>query len=380
MRRLTNTVQPYAWGSRTALTDLLGVPASGAPQAELWLGAHPLAPSRLDGRPLDAVIAEHPEALLGRAAVERFGPRLPFLLKVLAAERPLSLQAHPSREQAKASFERENAAGVPLTAPHRVWKDDNHKPELLCALTPFRALCGFREPRATRALLSGLPVPGLSPLLDALDGGGLSALFRRLMTLPKDTGAALVAGVVSACRQRPVPSFEAECSTAAALADEYPGDVGVVGALLLNLVQLAPGEALALGPGNLHAYLSGVGVEVMANSDNVLRGGLTPKHVDVPALLEVLDFSSGPAPVLRPSGTPEAVYETPFPDFRLSRLTVREPLTLKRRSADILLCTAGAVAVGGVVLERGQSGFCAFDEGPLQLSGDGTLFRATVNV
>ncbi|MDX2015519.1 MAG: mannose-6-phosphate isomerase, class I [Myxococcaceae bacterium] len=378
MRRLENQTQAYAWGSATAIPELLGVAATGAPQAELWIGAHPLAPSRLEGRSLDAIIAERPQALLGPASVARFGPRLPFLLKVLAAAQPLSLQAHPSRAQAQAGFARENAAGVPLTAPHRTYKDDNHKPELLCALTPFRALCGFRALDATRTLLRALEVDRLRPLLATLDAG-LAGFFQQVMTLPRPDATALVADVAEACATRPVRGFEAECRNAVALARVYPGDVGVVGALLLNLVELAPGEALALGAGNLHAYLEGTGIELMANSDNVLRGGLTPKHVDVAELLRVLDFSSGPAPIVRPQGQPEAVYPTGFPDFRLSRIDVSGPLTLARLGADVMVCTAGTVEVNGLMLARGVAGFAGLDEGPLTCDGEGTLYRATVN-
>ncbi len=376
VRRLHNRIQSYAWGSPTAIPALLGTPSTGAPQAELWIGAHPSAPSLADGGPLDALIAEHPQALLGSASVARFGPRLPFLLKVLAAARPLSLQAHPSRAQALAGFARENAAQVPLGAPHRTYKDDNHKPELLCAVTPFRALCGFRAAAQTADLLAALKLESLRSTLAA---HGLQALFRQVMTMPRAAAGTLVDDVVTACRSRPPAGFEAECANAVSLAAEYPGDVGVIGALLLNLVHLQPGEALALGAGNLHAYLEGTGIEVMANSDNVLRGGLTPKHVDVPELLRVLDFSNGPAPVLRPRGSPEALYETPFPDFRLSRLDVTGPLTLPRLGADLLLCVEGRVQLANLSLARGESGFCGFDEGPLTLSGHGTVFRATVN-
>jgi mannose-6-phosphate isomerase len=376
VKRLINRIQTYAWGSPTAIPALLGTAPTGAPQAELWIGAHPSAPSLADGRPLDALIAEHPRALLGAASVARFGPRLPFLLKVLAAAKPLSLQAHPSRAQALAGFAKENAAQVPLAAPHRTYKDDNHKPELLCALTPFRALCGFRDATQTHELLAALKVESLrSTLADR----GLRALFQQVMTMPQGAAGSLVDEVVSACRSRAPAGFEAECANAVSLAAAYPGDVGVIGALLLNLVHLQPGDALALGAGNLHAYLEGTGIEVMANSDNVLRGGLTPKHVDVPELLHVLDFSNGPAAIVRPRGSPEAVYETPFPDFRLSRLDVAGALTLPRFGADLLLCVEGRVELANVSLARGEAGFCGFDEGPLTLSGHGTVFRATVN-
>ena len=362
-----------------AIPTLLGVPASGGPQAELWLGAHPSAPSMVNGRSLEALIAESPGPLLGREVERRFGPRLPFLLKVLAAAKPLSLQAHPSRSQAEAGFAREEAAGVPRAAAHRNYKDANHKPELLCALTPFRALCGFRRVDETKALLSGLGVPTLTPLVETLSRGGLEGLFERVMTLPAAERAPLVKAVVSACASRPPGGFSAECANAVALEREYPGDVGVIGALLLNLVTLKPGEALALGAGNLHAYLEGTGVELMANSDNVLRGGLTPKHVDVPELLRVLDFSDGPVAIVVPQGAPEAVYPTPFPDFRLSRVDVRAPLSLPRQGPDLVLCVEGAVLVNGLQLARGQSAFAAFDDGPLVMSGSGVVYRATVN-
>lgn len=378
MLRLTNTIQPYAWGSVTAIPSLLDVPETGAPQAELWLGAHPLAPSKVNGRSLAALVAERPEAALGPQVQARFGPRLPFLLKVLAAARPLSLQAHPSLAQARAGFAREEAAGVPLDAPHRTYKDANHKPELICALTPFRALCGFRPLPATRALLWGLAAPGLAPLLATLDARGLEGFFEAVMTLPRAAAASLVDEVTRACAAPP-PGFEAECRNAVALAAAYPGDPGVIGALLLNLVPLAPGEALALGAGNLHAYLEGTGVELMANSDNVLRGGLTPKHVDVAELLRVVDFTDAPARVLRPVGAPEAVYETPFPDFRLSRLDVAGPLTLPRLGPDLLLCVDGEVRANAVTLRRGDSAFAPWEDGPLAFDGAGTLYRATVN-
>lgn len=318
---------------------------------------------------LDELIRRDPRSMLGPQVVERFGPTLPFLFKLLAAEKPLSLQAHPSLEQARAGFARENALGIALTASNRSYKDANHKPELICALTPFRALCGFREFAATVALLRSLHVEGLEPLLGA---DSVKTAFQWLMQSPKPE---LVNAVVAACAGRTEPEF----INATALGAAYPGDVGVIGALLLNLVTLQPGEALALGAGNMHAYLEGLGVELMANSDNVLRGGLTPKHVDVPELLSVLNFTTGPVEVLRPVGAPEAVYQTPFADFRLSRLDISAPLLRARTGPDIVWCLDGSVVVNGLELKRGEAGFVSFDEGSLQLTGRGTLFRATVN-
>lgn len=379
MRRLENPVQPYAWGSLTAIPALLGREPTGTPQAELWLGAHPSAPSQVVGDGgLDVVLAEAPAALLGPAVVARFGPTLPFLLKVLAAGQPLSLQAHPSLAQARAGFAREEAEGVPRTAAQRNYKDQNHKPELICALGEFHALCGFRRLADSVALLRGLGLP----LAGKLEADGLRATFESVMTLPTQARRALAGEVAAACAQRPPKGFEGECAWGARLAAQYPGDVGVVGALLLNLVTLQEGDALYLPAGNLHAYLEGVGVEVMANSDNVLRGGLTPKHVDVPEMLKVLDFSDGPAAVLRPTGHPEAVYETPAPEFRLSRVEVAGPLDLPRRGPELFLVTRGQVELscGGEVLDlaQGESVFVGADEGPLQLDGEGRVFRATV--
>lgn len=378
MLRLENPVQPYAWGSLTAIPALLGRPPTGVPQAELWLGAHPSAPSQVVGDAgLDAVIARAPQALLGEPLVARFGPTLPFLLKVLAASQPLSLQAHPSLAQAKEGFEREEGAGVARTAAHRNYRDTNHKPELICALGRFHALCGFRRLADSVKLFRALG----KPLAERLEQDGLRATFQQVVTLPPADQRALAFATAEACARRPAPGFEAECAWAVRLSRQYPGDVGVVGALLLNLVTLEDGDALYLPAGNLHAYLEGVGVEVMANSDNVLRGGLTPKHVDVKELLKVLDFGDGPARVLRPSGSPEAVYETPAPEFRLSRLDVAGPVELARRGPELLLAMRGALEVscGEEVLDldQGESLFVGADEGPLKLFGEGLLFRAT---
>ncbi|MEW6430650.1 MAG: mannose-6-phosphate isomerase, class I [Myxococcota bacterium] len=380
MLRLVNPVQPYAWGSPTAIPALLGVPPTGAPQAELWLGAHPSAPSQVAGDGgLDAAIARAPARLLGEAVVARFGARLPFLLKVLAAAQPLSLQAHPSLAQAKEGFAREEARAVPRGAAHRNYKDANHKPELICALGEFHALCGFRRLADSVALFRGL---GATSLADRLERDGLKASFAHVMTRPETERRSLASSIAEACAARPPDGFEAECAWGVRLAQQYPGDVGLVGALLLNLVTLREGEALYLPAGNLHAYLEGVGVELMANSDNVLRGGLTPKHVDVPELLGVLSFEDGPAKVLTPVGAPEAVYETPAPEFRLSRVDVAGPVTLPRRGPEVLLVVRGAVeaSCGGEVLDlaQGESVFVGADEGALELDGEGRVFRATV--
>ena len=373
------TVMPYAWGSRTAIAELRGrASPAERPEAELWMGAHPMAPARVarTGASLAEVIAADPSAQLGDATVGAFGPRLPFLLKVLAAAEPLSLQAHPTEEEAAAGYADEERRGVRLDAPHRNYKDPHHKPELLCALTPFEALCGFRNLPETVRLFDDLAVPALDEaLLPLRRDGDLAETFRRIMTR-LDAGA--VEAVVAACR-RP-GGFAAERALALSMARLYPGDVGIISALLLNLLHLEPGEAIYLGAGNLHAYLGGTGVEIMASSDNVLRGGLTKKHVDVPELMRVLRFEAGPVAPLRARAVDdvEQVYDTPAREFRLSRLTA--PAEREVRGPEILLCTEGEVRVDGRELARGAAAFIAASAGRYQLSGRGTVYRAAVNL
>lgn len=386
MYPLSGVVQPYAWGSPTFLASLQGREPTGDPEAELWLGDHPVAPAqvRVAGRllPLPELIAADPLAALGGA--DR--PALPYLLKILAAAAPLSLQAHPSAAQAAAGFAREEAAGIPRTAPHRTFRDPNPKPELVCALTPFDALCGFRPVAETVDLLASLGVARLGPILTALRDDGAPALpgvVGSILRGDASVSAALVDEVVAAC-ERPDGPYAAERSWAVRLAAAYPGDPGVVLALLLNLVTLAPGEALFLGPGNLHAYLEGAAVEIMANSDNVLRGGLTPKHVDVPALIEILDTSVGRPEVQRPSG-PLHTYRCPVPEFSLVRVVLDgtdRPVGFEPSGPEILLVTAGEVVAAGpdgapVVLRAGEAAFVPAEDGPYTVVGAGTVFRAT---
>ena len=376
MDRLTNLVQAYAWGSKELLARLSGRPPSESPEAELWMGAHPVAPSRIHNKTLIELIDAAPVAMLGAAVAQRWGNRLPYLLKLLAAEQPLSLQAHPSLAQAREGFEKENAAGVPLNAPNRNYKDANHKPELLCALTPFRALCGFREIPQTLELLQALKQPALAAQVKL----GLKPAFEWLMTLPRREATTLVETVVDAAHAV-TGRWEKECATAIELHKRYPGDVGVVSALLLNSLELQPGQAIYLPAGNLHAYLGGLGVEVMASSDNVLRGGLTPKHVDVPELLKVLDFRSGPVSVVEPqANAEEQVYLTPAPEFRLSRFQLdRRSLQPNRHGAEILVCTEGKVTAGALELRPSDSVFIPASEGQYRLSGSGVVYRASVN-
>ncbi|WKE71375.1 mannose-6-phosphate isomerase, class I [Streptomyces sp. WP-1] len=383
MDRLDNTVRPYAWGSPTALPHLLGVEPTGEPQAEMWMGAHPGAPSRTARGTLAEVIDADPERELGKEAVARFGPRLPFLLKILAAGAPLSLQVHPDLEQAREGYDDEERRGVPIDAPHRNYKDANHKPELICALTEFDGLCGFREPARAAELLAALGVDSLKPYVDLLGARPEEAALREVLTAilsaDRDDMARTVAEATAACAR-----LGGDHAPYAGLAHHFPGDPGVIAAMLLNHVRLQPGEALFLGAGVPHAYLDGLGVEIMANSDNVLRCGLTPKHVDVPELLRVVRFEAGDPGVLRPEAAPdgEEVYETPIDEFRLSRYVLAEGGTardLTRDTPQILLCTAGSVRAGEHELGPGQSVFVPAGD-KAEISGAGTVFRATVRV
>ncbi|WP_432018982.1 mannose-6-phosphate isomerase, class I [Streptomyces sp. 1222.5] len=383
MDRLDNTVRPYAWGSTTAIPHLLGVAPTGEPQAEMWMGAHPGAPSRTGRGTLVEVIDADPEQELGAAAVAKFGPTLPFLLKILAAGAPLSLQVHPDLRQAGEGYADEERRGIPIDAPHRNYKDANHKPELICALTEFDGLCGFRDPLATADLLDGLGVDSLKPYVDLLHAHPAEAALREVLTavLGADPAemAHTVAEATAACTR-----LGGDYAPYADIAHHYPGDSGVIAAMLLNHVRLQPGEALFLGAGIPHAYLNGLGVEIMANSDNVLRCGLTPKHVDVPELLRVVRFEPSDAGVLRPEASPddEEVYETPIDEFRLSRFVLPEGGTahdVTRDTPQILLCTAGSVRAGEHELSPGRSVFVPAGE-KAEISGAGTVFRATVIV
>ncbi|MFJ9445498.1 mannose-6-phosphate isomerase, class I [Kitasatospora sp. NPDC101235] len=399
MDRLLNTVRPYAWGSLTALPELLGQQPTGEPQAELWMGAHPGDPSRADRgdgpRPLDELIAADPEGELGAASTARFGPTLPFLFKVLAAGTPLSIQAHPTIEQARAGFAAENALGIPLDAPERSYRDANHKPEMVCALSEFEGLCGFRRPREAAELMARLSVPGLDPLIDLLgvedEAEALRGTLAAVLTMDDETAAKTVRETAEALAAYDTGDPDRSYAPYARIAEDFPDDRGVIAGMLLNHFRLRAGEALYLGAGVPHAYLSGVCVELQANSDNVLRAGLTPKHIDVPELLKVVVFEAGAPEVLAPvrvEATPgEELYPVPIDEFRLSRFTLDGvERAMDGRTPQILLCTEGAARLtgaDGTVLElvRGQSAFLPATGTPTRLSGTGTtLFRATVTV
>ncbi|WP_327117928.1 mannose-6-phosphate isomerase, class I [Streptomyces sp. NBC_01341] len=389
MDRLSNTVRPYAWGSTTAIPELLGTAPTGEPQAEMWMGAHPGAPSRLNRptapgeRSLTDVIAADPERELGPAAVRAFGPRLPFLLKLLAAGAPLSLQVHPDLAQAQQGYADEERRGVAIDAPHRTYKDANHKPELICALTPFEGLCGFRRPAEAADAIAALGVDSLKPYVDLLRARPEDAALREVLTAILTADPDEMAGTVAEAAEA-AERLGGAHAPYAQIAHHYPGDPGVIAAMLLNHVQLQPGEAMFLGAGVPHAYLGGLGVEIMANSDNVLRCGLTPKHIDVPELLRIVRFEASEPGILRPeaSAAGEELYETPVDEFRLSRYVLSAggaPVELAAGAPQILLCTEGSPQAGETTLAPGESVFVPADE-TVEVSGTGTLFRATVVV
>ena len=421
---LDATPRDYAWGSTTLMSEMLGTTPSGEPEAELWLGAHPGRPTPIaqgatvsDHVDLAEWFASDPRTALGDL------DELPFLLKILAAAHPLSLQAHPSLVRAGEGFDDEERRGIPLDAPHRNYKDRLHKPELIVALRDgFRALCGFRELAGTDALLADLAstaptaehraqIEGLRESLGAPDG--LRTTVARVLGEPaRDLVAAVVAaasnanvtansnGASESRADTTAPTagglggdassdFAAERALVARLTEEYPGDPGIVVATLVNLVTLSEGEALYLPAGNIHAYLDGIGIELMAASDNVLRGGLTPKHVDVPELLDVLDFEPRPVPRLEPTVLADGLslfVPWDVPDFELLRADVSDADAASTPEFDlpgpaIAIVTDGQVTItgadGSTTLDRGRYAFVTPDEARLRFSGSGTVFVAT---
>lgn len=372
---LVGNVRPYAWGSRTFLAELQGRPApTDQPEAEMWLGAHPGDPSTLRGHDgpasLADVIEADPAGQLGAPVVEEFGPRLPYLVKVLAASAPLSLQAHPDLAYARTAFAAQEAdPSLP-----RNYTDANHKPEMLVALTEFQALCGFRDPSVSADVLESFGVPALAPVVAALRTGpaGLAEAVRLLLSWPADDRASLVAA--------------ADTPLARGLAKGYPSDPGVLVALLLNHVTLRPGEAIWMPAGNLHAYLEGAGVEIMAASDNVLRGGLTPKRVDVDELLRVLRFEVLADPILPATEVAPGVstWEVPIRDFRLYCLELsgtRPPTTVPAEGPRIILGVEGDAFVAEghgtpVEITPGTAAFAPASAGPISAAGTGTIFVA----
>ncbi|WP_279193185.1 mannose-6-phosphate isomerase, class I [Corynebacterium stationis] len=366
MQLLNSATRTYSWGSKTLIPHLQGKAASNYPIAELWYGAHPAGPATIEDEPLNAVIAADPQAALGENVAAEFDGKLPFLLKILSADEPLSLQAHPSKEQARQGFARENSQNVAMDAPQRSYKDDNHKPELIVALTDFYAMAGFRPLVHTRELFNALDCEELNRytsmhiaegrLTKEEEADNLRALFTTWITIPAATRRELISALMESSKQllttlnstswmRPV------LETIIELNELYPGDVGVLGALLLNHVQLSPGEAIYLNAGQLHAYVRGLGVEIMANSDNVLRGGLTPKHVDVPELVKVLSFNTISDPRVEQISLSDSAqvlnYPVPVEEYTLTRCDLKagDEVVSESEGPGIILCTSGTLTL-----------------------------------
>jgi mannose-6-phosphate isomerase len=379
-------VQQYAWGSPTAMPERFGWPVTGEPFAELWIGAHAVLPSDVliddEWVDLQHAIASNPTQWLGSSVVARYGPTLPMLAKVLGIGQPLSLQAHPSSEQAEAGFAREEAAGVDRLSPFRCYRDNRAKPELICALTSMDTLCGFRALDELRLLLITLG-GSFAPMGESLNvDDDLIVLVGDLLSRSSDEQATLVAEL---CRSLQFVPWSV-AALLGELAERYPNDAGVVVALLLNHILLEPGQALFLPAGNMHAYLSGLGIEVMASSDNVLRGGLTPKHISVNELLNVLVPTTGPWPVTEPA-TDGAVshWSTPVDEVQLWRVIVDGGAVVVPASPgpSLLIVTDGAldVVVGDVSISlvAGAAAY-AFPDALVVVRGTGTLWRSTVRV
>jgi len=394
--RLRNPVQEYAWGSKTVIANLLGEPApSVQPQAELWMGTHPRAPSLVlhNDRwiPLPDWIKDAPEDILGPPVAERFSNKLPFLFKVLAAEEPLSIQAHPDLEQARNGYAFENEMEIPLHASHRNYRDDNHKPELICALTSFWCLNGFRTVESILELVGKMDNAEIKTLSGCLSEKpanlALQNFFTRLMTMDKKHQSQLVEKIIRSVER--LAEQEIVFQWMIRLDQSYPSDIGVLSPLFLNLIQLKPGEALYIPAGTLHAYLSGAGIELMANSDNVLRGGLTSKHVDVTELLKSLRFAEQTTDLLAPEvlSSGETLYPTVAEEFMLSviQLDPNTPyMSARQGSVEIIICTQGHSAIidsdDGGTMELGMGGSVIVPAAVRGYSmvGQATLFKASV--
>ena len=392
MLELIGVRQRYPWGTKDAIPALLGRATDGQPWAEQWFGAHPLGDSPTPGgSTLSEHLAQDPDRL-GKVSLMTFGRRLPFLVKVLSAASPLSLQAHPTRQQAREGRARESLLGIPLNAPERSFKDDWPKPETIVALTSFEALVGFRDPLVTAQLFEALGVGDalasvIGPLRARTGSPALQEAFLDVLSL--DDRRHLVDEVLGAAvNHLDAPGELGVFARTAVEIDEFfPSDPGILAALLLNRFSLEPGQALALSPGVMHSYLRGTCIEVMANSDNVLRGGLTGKHIDVDALLHVVDFTPGPSDVLLPSGSDGTyIYPTSFEEFELWLLQPTDGDTLqvpREDSGRICLVASGSFELTGdsdpIVLTAGHAVFVAAEE-VVVAQGEGRLFVAATGV
>ncbi|WP_312947311.1 mannose-6-phosphate isomerase [Superficieibacter sp.] len=386
MQKLINSVQNYAWGSQSALTDLYGIAnPDNLPMAELWMGAHPKSSSKVqdesgNARALREVIDADKATLLGEKVASRFG-ELPFLFKVLCAAQPLSVQVHPNKKASEIGFAKENEAGIPLDAAERNYKDPNHKPELVFALTPFLAMNAFREFSEIVSLLQ--PVAGahtaIAHFLQQPGAERLKDLFASLLALEGEEKSRALAILKSALDAQQGEPWQ----TIRLISEFYPDDSGLFSPLLLNVVKLNPGEAMFLFAETPHAYLQGVALEVMANSDNVLRAGLTPKYIDIPELVANVKFEAKPARELltQPIQDGQTLdFPIPVDDFAFSLHDLsNQENSIAQQSAAILFCVEGEAVLRKdeqqLVLKPGESAFISNAESPVAVSGTGRLAR-----
>jgi mannose-6-phosphate isomerase len=395
---LKNSIQEYAWGSYTAIPELLGNDSpANTPQAELWMGAHPKAPSKVKcngkWRSLLELIDKNSQDILGEKVAQKFNNRLPYLFKVLAAAKPLSIQAHPSLGQAGEGFERESRLGIPLDAPNRNYKDDNHKPECICALSAFWALNGFRKIPDMISLMDKICPQGLKKEFDLFrhqpDSRGLKEFFKAMLTTDRTIQKQIINDAVKNAAQ--VKDKDKAYQWMIDLHEQYPADIGVFSPIILNLIRLEPGQAMFLPAGTLHAYLDGVGIELMANSDNVLRGGLTPKHVDVKELLNVLNFEEREINILKMEkiNSCEHRYESHAQEFSLSVIAVKTDagyFSLDKRCVEILLCTDGNAVVtdlagnNSVAISKGMSILIPAVLEKYSIKGNAVFYKAAVPI
>ncbi len=391
---LKNTIQEYAWGSYTAIPELLGQTPSGNPQAELWMGAHPKAPSLVEyeGRQvaLPELIERYPEEILGKTAAKKFDKQLPYLFKILAAAKPLSIQAHPGRHQAAEGFERENSLGISLSAPNRNYKDANHKPECLCAITQFWGLKGFRKIPEIISLINMIGAKELKRELDILNSTQtpndvLMWFLYSLMTLEADRKKQIITTAVAESEKR--LGERRAFRWVIDLYEDYPEDIGILAPLFLNIVCLDPGQAIFLPSGEPHAYLDGLGIELMANSDNVLRGGLTPKYIDVPELMKVLKFEEIDVSIVLPKhiSDTESIYPCDAEEFLLSVVTTgKKEAVFSVQSAQILLCVEGSAKVAfanqSLSVKKGMSILVPAAVNQYKIKGSAIFYKASVPV
>ncbi len=392
--RVTGKVQHYQWGGYKYIPDLLGVNNNQhQPFAEYWLGAHTNAPAQLTtGKGLDNLIQQNPD-VLGKAAKEQFG-RLPYLLKILDVKDMLSIQVHPNKKAAVYEFENENKKAVPLNAAHRNYKDDNHKPELMTALSDFWLLHGFKTSALIKQTIGA--VPEFAFMLPVFENGSYKALYEMLMTMDQskvnEILQPLLNRIVPLYKENKLHKDSADFWAARASLTFNEGDKidrGIFSVYLFNIVYLKKGEAVFQDAGILHAYLEGQNVEIMANSDNVLRGGLTPKHIDVQELMKHVIFEPVVPNIIHGEklNATELVFKTPAPDFELSKITLQKgkAYNLAIHSTDIFLVLNGTVEVNDAseteTYKQGEA-FAAVNGASISLKAveDAEIYRASVPV